>query len=116
LHEQRSQVLVAALGDLAQDRAISLDSCFGTSPSQAPKSRPWLKPAPLPIAATTALAMIGPTPGTVISLWQLSSCSASARAGTLHSRRQTVHREPAHAAPELAGKVVRVIVIWERDK
>src|SRR6266511_4797697 len=32
-----------------------VDSCFGTSPSQAPKSRPCLKPAPSPIAATTAL-------------------------------------------------------------
>src|SRR6266566_4475332 len=37
-----------------------VDSCFGTSPSQAPKSRPCLKPAPLPIAATTAL--VQPTP------------------------------------------------------
>src|SRR5260370_27442399 len=43
-----------------------VDSCFGTSPSQAPKSRPCLNPVPLPIAATTALEMIGPTPGTVI--------------------------------------------------
>src|SRR5437867_3507259 len=34
-----------------------VDSCFGTSPSQAPKSRPCLNPAPLPIAATTAHAM-----------------------------------------------------------
>src|SRR4029453_12941596 len=39
-----------------------VDTCFGTSPSQAPKSRPCLKPAPLPITATTALEMIGPTP------------------------------------------------------
>jgi hypothetical protein len=53
-----------------------VDSCFG-SPSQAPKSRPCVKPAPLPIAATTALEMIGPTPGTVITRWQASSCSAS---------------------------------------
>jgi len=54
-----------------------VDSCFGTSPSQAPKSRPCVKPAPLPIAATTALEMIGPIPGTVITRWQASSCSAS---------------------------------------
>src|SRR5215510_3477382 len=54
-----------------------VDSCFGTSPSQAPKSRPCVKPAPLPIAATTALEMIGPTPGTVITRWQASSCSTS---------------------------------------
>src|SRR5947208_14489035 len=49
-----------------------VDSCFGTSPSQAPKSRPCLNPVPLPIAATTALEMIGPTPGTVIRRWQPS--------------------------------------------
>ena len=36
-----------------------VDTCFGTSPSQAPKSRPCFKPAPLPIAATVALATIG---------------------------------------------------------
>jgi hypothetical protein len=55
-----------------------VDSCFGMSPSQALKSRPWVKPAPLPIAATTALEIIGPTPGTVITRWQPSSCCASA--------------------------------------
>jgi hypothetical protein len=33
-----------------------VDSCFGTRPSQAAKSRPWLKPLPVPMAATTALA------------------------------------------------------------
>src|SRR6516162_1333632 len=54
-----------------------VDSCFGTRPSQAPKSRPCVNPAPLPIAATTELEMIGPTPGTVITRWQASSCSAS---------------------------------------
>src|SRR6516165_7055729 len=54
-----------------------VDSCFGTRPSQAPKSRRCVKPAPLPIAATTELEMIGPTPGTVITRWQASSCSAS---------------------------------------
>src|ERR1700738_4902252 len=44
-----------------------VDICFGTSPSQAPKSRPLENAAPLPIAATVALEMIGPMPGTVIS-------------------------------------------------
>jgi hypothetical protein len=38
-----------------------------TSPSQAPKSRPFANAAPLPIAATIALETIGPMPGTVIS-------------------------------------------------
>jgi len=55
-----------------------VDSCFGMSPSQAAKSRPYLKPLPLPIAATTALETIGPTPGMLISRWQLASCFANA--------------------------------------
>src|SRR6202011_4964471 len=43
-----------------------VEICLGTSPSQAPKSRPFENAAPLPIAATVALDMIGPMPGTVI--------------------------------------------------
>jgi hypothetical protein len=39
---------------------------IGTKPSQAAKSRPLAKAAPLPMAATMALAMSGPMPGTVI--------------------------------------------------
>src|SRR6202022_467148 len=46
--------------------SIHASICFGTSPSQAPKSRPLENAAPLPIAATVALEMIGPMPGTVI--------------------------------------------------
>src|SRR5271165_4125914 len=45
-----------------------VDICFGTSPSQAPKSRPLEKTSPVPIAATIALEMIGPMPGTVINV------------------------------------------------
>ena len=44
-----------------------VDICFGTRPSHAAKSRPLAKAAPLPIAATVALATIGPMPGTVIN-------------------------------------------------
>jgi hypothetical protein len=44
-----------------------VDICFGTSPSQAPKSRPFENTSPVPIAATIALEMIGPMPGSVIS-------------------------------------------------
>jgi hypothetical protein len=36
--------------------------CLGTSPIQAEKSRPLANAAPLPIAATIALEMIGPMP------------------------------------------------------
>jgi hypothetical protein len=35
----------------------------GTTPSQAAKSRPLRKAAPLPMAATMAVATIGPIPG-----------------------------------------------------
>src|SRR5262249_20826074 len=54
-----------------------VDICLGTRPSQAEKSRPLANAAPLPIAATIALEMIGPMPGTVITLRQLSSLFAS---------------------------------------
>jgi hypothetical protein len=47
-----------------------VEICIGTSPSQAPKSRPLENTSPVPIAATIALAMIGPMPGTVISRMQ----------------------------------------------
>ena len=43
------------------------DICFGTSPIQAAKSRPLVKASPAPIAATIALDMIGPIPGTLIN-------------------------------------------------
>ena len=55
-----------------------VDICLGTSPSQAPKSRPLENAAPLPIAATIALEMIGPMPGTVISRSHAGSAQASA--------------------------------------
>src|SRR5215469_9766934 len=55
-----------------------VDSCFGTSPSHAPKSRPFENASPAPIAATIALEMIGPTPGTLISRSQCVSSRASA--------------------------------------
>ena len=36
---------------------------FGTRPSHAAESRPLWKASPVPMAATIALEMIGPTPG-----------------------------------------------------
>ena len=53
-----------------------VDICLGTRPIQAEKSRPLANAAPLPIAATIALDMIGPMPGTVMTLRQLSSLFA----------------------------------------
>ena len=58
-----------------------VDICLGTRPSHAAKSRPFAKAAPLPIAATIALAMIGPMPGTVINRRQFSSARARTVAG-----------------------------------
>src|SRR5579862_1614725 len=40
-----------------------VEYCRGTRPSQAAKSRPLRKAAPLPMAATMAVATIGPIPG-----------------------------------------------------
>ena len=54
-----------------------VEICFGTSPSQAAKSRPLIKAEPSPIAATIALAISGPTPGVSIRRLQSSSCLVS---------------------------------------
>jgi hypothetical protein len=66
LNKQRTQITIATPRYAAEDGAITGDICFGTSPSQAPKSRPLANASPVPIAATIALEMIGPMPGTVI--------------------------------------------------
>jgi len=79
LHEQCSQVFVATFGDLAQDRAIPRRLLLRHQPQPGAEITSLLEAsAPLPMAATMALEIIGPTPGTVISRWQLLSCSASA--------------------------------------
>ena len=63
--------------------------CRGTRPSQAPKSRPRSKASPVPIAATTAVEISGPTPGTLIrrmqlaSFWLISSISPDDRLDAL---------------------------------
>jgi hypothetical protein len=54
-----------------------VDICLGTRPSQAAKSRPLENTSPAPIAATIALEMIGPMPGTLISRSQLESRRAA---------------------------------------
>src|ERR1700692_1257716 len=40
-----------------------VEYCFGTKPIHAAKSRPLRNAAPLPIAATIAVATMGPMPG-----------------------------------------------------
>ena len=76
LHEQNTEVAVAPLRYLAEDSAVARGDLFGTRPSQAAKSRPLEKTSPAPIAATIALEIIGPMPGTLISRSQPASCRA----------------------------------------
>src|SRR5215831_12317361 len=73
-----------------------VDICLGTSPSQAAKSRPRVKAVRLPIAATSALEMIGPMPGIVISRRQASlffeSASTSPVTASIRSSRRRQSR------------------------
>jgi hypothetical protein len=78
LHEQRSEVLLPRLEILPRIVRSPAGICLGTRPSQAPKSRPLANTSPVPMAATVALEMIGPTPGTVINRSQPASALASA--------------------------------------
>jgi hypothetical protein len=64
LYEQSAQVAVAAPRDWIVRSPVEI--CLGTNPSQAPKSRPLENTSPVLIAATMALEIIGPMPGTVI--------------------------------------------------
>lgn len=51
----------------------------GTIPTQAARSFPLRKPAPLPMAATRAVAVTGPIPGMAVSRWQASFSLAVCR-------------------------------------
>ena len=53
-----------------------VEICLGTRPNHAAKSRPLAKASPVPIAATIALEMIGPMPGTLVSRSHPASCRA----------------------------------------
>src|ERR1700758_3041415 len=57
-----------------------VEICFGTRPSQAPKSRPFENASPVPIAATIALEMIGPMPGTDAGLLPLGGIAPVVKA------------------------------------
>ena len=77
LDEEHPQIATTMLSDAAKYGAItSRHHCRGTRPSQAAKSRPFVKAAPSPIAANIALAMMGPKPGIVIRRPQFTSVSA----------------------------------------
>ena len=66
--ERRLTLMFADLvGSTALSRMVRspVEICLGTRPSQAAKSRPLVNTSPAPIAATIALEMIGPMPGTL---------------------------------------------------
>src|SRR6266700_1198459 len=94
LDEQGPQVAIATLRYLAEDRAIPVEICLGTSPSQAAKARPLANASPAPMAATIALEMIGPIPGTLISRsqpasrWAMASITPDKASMRSSSRRQ----------------------------
>src|SRR5215472_11575244 len=71
-----------------------VEICFGTSPSQAPKSRPLQNTSPVPIAATIALEMMGPMPGTVISRSQCGSWRASVSKALPNAKRIGILADP----------------------
>src|SRR5689334_22722276 len=85
--------------------------CLGTSPSQAPRSRPRLNAAPLPTAATRAVALSTPTPGIVTRRRAASSWRAMATNSHLDA---VVQRLPfaadiddrlSDAAADLTGRI-----------
>jgi hypothetical protein len=63
MHQDLAQVCFAGLLMPIKRALPPVEYCLGTSPSQAANSRPFRKAAPLPIAATMAVATIGPIPG-----------------------------------------------------
>ena len=77
LDKEGAQILTSSLGDAAEDRFDHLCcTAVGTRPSQAPKITPALEClAVTAIAATIALEISGPIPGTLIRRRQLASFS-----------------------------------------
>src|SRR3954451_16129474 len=63
VHQQAPDVAVAALGDAPSRSLPPLDRCCGTRPSHAANWRAERNSLALPTLATTAVAVIRPTPG-----------------------------------------------------
>ena len=78
LHEQNSQVAIATPGYFSKDGTVPGRYLFGNEPQPVAKSRPLVNTSPAPIAATIALEMMGPIPGTLISRPQPASWRAMA--------------------------------------
>ena len=68
--QHATQINVAALADAESFCFPPVEYCRGTTPTQAAKSRPRRKAAPLPMAATVAVETSGPKPGIWRSRWQ----------------------------------------------
>ena len=66
LHEQNAQIAIAPFRYLTKDCAVAGRDLFGNEPQPA-ATRPLENASPVPMAATMALEMIGPMPGTLIS-------------------------------------------------
>src|SRR6516162_11944713 len=77
LDEQGAQIAIASFRYAAEDCSVSGRDLFRYQPKPGAEVAAFREASPVPIAATTALEMIGPTPGTVITRWQASSCSTS---------------------------------------
>ena len=78
LHKQNAQVAVAPLRYLAEDGAIPGRDLLRYKAQPSGKVAAFRERSPVPIAATIALEMIGPMPGTLTSRSQPASCRASA--------------------------------------
>src|SRR5664279_976265 len=85
-----------------------VEICLGTSPSQAAKSRPLVNTSPAPIAATIALEMIGPMPGTLISLPHPVQRLQVELIGGL--RRHELHRRPLYRLGDCLG-IAEVVLL-----
>ena len=79
--EQTAEIPIALFGDAAKLVFTPLEFCFGTSPTQAEKSRPDRKALGSAMLATRAVASVGQTPGIASSplLVALDRCQAVIR-------------------------------------
>lgn len=74
MNKKYSHMLVAFFRHIHQHRLSPLECWRGTRPSHAAKWWPFLNSVPLPIAATTAVAVLGPMHLTLAIRWQASDC------------------------------------------
>lgn len=90
------------------------DLLIGVSPTQAAKSRPVLNCSPLPIVATIAEALIGPTPGMVCrSCTRLSFRATRTISFSTLISLSLRSRRPGHRRPESCRRqMVHADHVW----